>query len=141
MLLSQLSVFCENKPGHLLEIINALERADIEILAGSIADTKDFGVFRLIADDPEKAKEVLGKEGNLVSVSEVVCAVVPTEPNGLSGIVRVLSENRINIENMYSFLSSESDFPYMVFQVDDCQRAADSLTSAGVSLISGEDLA
>src|SRR5574340_404407 len=93
--IKQLSVFMENKPGRLTEITEALGKADINIRGFSVADMADYGIFRLIVANADKAKKVLDDLGFTARESDVICVNVPDKPGGLAGILKVFSEHEI----------------------------------------------
>ena len=103
--LKQLSVFVENKTGRLVEITGALAKSGVDIRALSIADTTDYGILRLIVNDPEKALESLKQSGMTVSLTTVIAVEIPDTPGALNNVVAILSENGISIEYMYAFLN------------------------------------
>lgn len=140
MSISQLSIFAENKPGALGEITAELAKANIDIRAMSIADTSDFGIFRLIVNDIEKAKASLENAGFVVSCTQVVAAAVPDSPGALTDIMRLLSENGINIEYMYAFITVAKKYAYVVLRVNDNDAASKILEGGGVTLVSDEDV-
>ena len=80
MAVKQISIFVENKEGKLVTITDAIATAGIDIRAMSVADTQDFGIFRLIVTDPDKAKEALELSGCFVSITQVVGVSIPDEP-------------------------------------------------------------
>ncbi|MCL2433520.1 MAG: ACT domain-containing protein [Clostridia bacterium] len=134
MALLQLSVFAENKPGHLLQITEILGKAGVDIRAMSVADTKDFGILRMIVNDPSAARAALA-EKCLVSVSEVLAIAIPDTPGSLMNVVRLLSDNNINIEYTYAFFKSADSAAYIVLQVDDHARAEELLNGAGIKMV------
>ncbi len=140
MTISQLSIFAENKPGVLVEITNELAKAGIDIRAMSIADTSDFGIFRLIVDDTEKAKSALENTGFVVSVTKVLAAAVPDSPGALTDIMQLLSENDINIEYMYAFITVSKKYAYVVLRVQDNESAAKILLDNNIVLVSDDDV-
>lgn len=106
MLTKQISVFLENKMGRLAKVTQVLEEYNIDISALSIADTANFGVLRLIVNNPEKAKEVLGQQGFTVSINNVIAIEVVNKPGGLSKVLTILDKKGIGIEYMYAFVGS-----------------------------------
>ncbi len=139
MALKQLSVFVENKPGKLLEAVKALANANINLRAMSIADTKDFGILRLIVSDISKAKEILS-EDMLVTVTDVVAVEMKDEAGSLFSILTALSDAGINIEYMYAFTASTGFGAYVVFRVDDNAAAENALSAQGIKLLSDSDI-
>lgn len=140
MTISQLSIFAENKPGALVEIINALGNAGIDIRAMSIADTSDFGIMRLIVNDIEKAKTALSEIGCIVSETPVIAAAVSDRPGALTDIMKLLAQNDINIEYMYAFITISKQHAYTVLRVEDNLRAAKILNENGIKLVTKDDI-
>ena len=90
MKIKQLSLFIENKPGHLNRVCADLKKHEINILTLSLADTKDFGILRLIVAEPLQAKSVLESEGHIVNITEVVALEVAHQPGGLAEILDII---------------------------------------------------
>ena len=140
MTVVQLSVFVENKPGKLVEALEALAGANVDLRALSLADTADFGILRAIVDQPVKALEVLNEAGFLVKTNEVLAVVVGDRPGGLAGVVRILSEAGIDIEYTYAFVAHSSDNAYVILRVGNNDSAVDILTKSGVTLLTAKEL-
>ena len=134
MAINQLSVFVENKPGKLLDIVKALSSAQINIRAMSIADTTDFGILRLIVSDTDKAKDVLESDC-IVTVTPVIAAEMSDKAGALSSILEDFSYENINIEYMYAFTASTALGAYVVLRVDDNDAAERILKSKGISVL------
>ena len=129
MTVRQISIFLENSPGKLQELTNVLEKYSINMQALSLAETTDFGIIRLIVDDPYKASTVLKEEGYICSMTKVLAVEIPDNPGGLSGAIRALGDNGINIEYMYAFITKKKDVAYVIFRVEDNEKAIKALTS------------
>ena len=140
MLVKQLSIFLENRSGRLEEITGILEQNGINIRALSLADTSDFGILRLIVDDPDKAENVLKENLIAVSINNVVAVVVPDKPGGLHSILVPLRDAGINIEYMYAFLAKHKDDAVIIFRFENPDSAVEVLQKAGVVLISSDEL-
>ena len=140
MLIKQLSIFVENQSGRLAEITSVMADAGIDIRAASIADTTDFGILRLIVDDPDKACEALKAAGLTVSLTNVIAVGIKDEPGGLSDAVKILSNSGISIEYMYGFVSRDSDYAYIVLRVEDNEKAVDALLKNNVKILSSKDM-
>lgn len=138
MKIVQLSVFLENKEGRLADIIGALADAKINIRTLSLADTKDFGVLRMIVDTPEKAIEVLKKNGATVRTTDIIAVEVEDSPGGLYRVLKVFKEAGINIEYMYAFVEKNNDNAVMVFRVDDPDAAIKKIK--GVKILKADDI-
>lgn len=136
----QISIFLENKSGRLADVTDLLARNGINIRALSLADTTDFGIFRLIVNDPVKALALLKERSFTVTTNEVVPVVVPDRPGGLAGILAALKGNEINVEYMYAFVQRSEGNAVLIFRFDDTDQAVTALTAAGVRMLSGEDM-
>lgn len=137
MAIQQLSVFVQNHPGKLQEKIRALSDAGINIRAVSLADTKDFGILRLIVSDTEKARQVLS-EGSIAAVTPVVAVRMDDRAGALSGILEVLAEAGIDLDYMYAFTAPAAG-ACVVLRVSDPAQAEAALAAGGfVTLGNGE---
>jgi len=140
MTVEQLSVFVENKPGKLVEALEALSGANIDLRALSLADTSDFGILRAIVDKPDYALEVLSEAGFLVKTNEVLAVVVGDKPGGLAAVVRLLSEAGVDIEYTYAFVAHSSDNAYVILRVGNNEAAVKILTKSGITLLTANEL-
>ena len=140
MAIKQLSIFVENKEGKLADITEMLTESKIDIRAMSIADTKDFGILRLIVSDARKAAMVLSENDCVVHVTDVIGVAVEDQPGGLAKVVRLLSDNKINIEYMYAFITVSKKYAYVVFRVADNEKATALLESKGIRIVTEEDI-
>ena len=142
MTLNQISVFVENKPGKMELLTNALAQNQINLRALSLAETSDFGIVRIIADDIPAASAVLTAEGYIHTVSKVIGVAIPDEPGGLNRVLHILSQAGVNVEYMYAFLGGKAALhAYMIFHVQDAQTAVAALAEQGVGCITQADLA
>ena len=140
MTIDQISVFVENKPGKLVEVVEALGENSIDLRALSIADTADFGILRLIVNDSSKALEILRDAGFVTSVNQVVAVSVEDQPGSLARVLRVLSDGGASIEYVYAFITHEAGRAYVIIRADDNEKAVGILEAKGVKLASGKDL-
>lgn len=140
MLIKQLSVFVENKHGRMAEITGVLAKNQIDIRALSIADTTDYGILRLIVNDPEKAVLVLKEEKMTVSLTEVIAISVEDVPGGLSKAVEALADKGIDIEYMYASLNCKDSTAFVILRVEDNEKAIDALKAGGIRLMCGCEL-
>jgi hypothetical protein len=131
MAVKQISVFLENKSGRLAAVTKLLAEKQVNIRALSIADTSDFGILRLIVDDPDKAHKALKEGGFTVSATDVLAVAVPDTPGGLAPALAVLEEAGVNIEYLYAFVAQRADMAMVLFKVNDTERAAAALIKAG----------
>jgi hypothetical protein len=131
----QISVFLENKAGRLSHVTRVLGEADINIRALSIADTSDFGILRIIVNDPEKAYTILKEAGFTVSETEVIAVQVPDSPGGLARVLEQMSEESLNIEYLYAFLGSSEDDALVIFKVEDFEKARSTFKEKGIKFL------
>ncbi len=108
MVVKQLSIFVENKAGAIAHITNLLGKNNINIRSLQIADSADFGILRLIVDDVNKALELVKAENYTAKLTDVISVVVPDKPNGLNELLRILTENNIEIDYLYVFLGKNN---------------------------------
>jgi hypothetical protein len=138
MKVEQISVFLENKPGALAEVTRILGESGVNIRALSLADTKDFGILRLIVNDNEKAMKILGRKGLTVRKTEVVAVEVPDRPGGLAEIMKILAEASINVEYLYAFVQQSGENAIIIFRFDETDRAISVLSGKKVRILDGE---
>jgi hypothetical protein len=139
MMIEQLSVFLENKPGRLAEACRALGDAGMNMRALMVADTEQFGVVRIICDRPHAAKDALEAAGFGVSVTGVFAVEVPDRPGGLADVLETLGAAGMNVEYAYCFIEPGMTGAVDVLKVDD-DRAVQVLQSAGYRVMHPEDL-
>jgi hypothetical protein len=132
---TQLSVFISNQSGRISEVTGLLGEHDVNIRGFSVADTADYGILRLVVDDPARAHEVLKEAGFTVREDDVICVNLPDTPGALSRVLKVVSDAGVNIEYIYSLVST-----YVVINVDDADRALQLLEDKPVELVSQEEI-
>lgn len=135
MAIKQLSIFVENKQGSLHDITDALAGAGINLRSMCVADTSNYGIVRIIADDPDKAKEMLDRDGHAANVRLVNAFAVPDTPGGLAGVLRLLEGEGVNIDYMYALITTESGKAYSVMRTGDTERTDRILLENGVELL------
>jgi len=140
MKIKQLSLFLENQPGALSRPMRLLAQAKFNILTLSIAESKQFGILRLIVNHWEKAKQLLEKKGFVVKVTDMVAVEVPDRPGGLSKILDALEKAGVNVEFMYAFTEKRENRAVLVFRFDDPDHAITVLRRARVNVIASVDL-
>ena len=138
MSIKQLSVFVQNESGRLYDISKTLADNNVNIRALSIAETKEFGILRLIVNDIDTAKKALEEAGNIVKVTEVIGTKIEDKPGGLASILEVVKEIGVSMEYMYAFLTT--DTPYLVLRVNDNEAVEKALYDAGIYTLNPEDI-
>lgn len=136
----QISIFLENKAGRLLHVTRTLGKAGINIRALSIADTSDFGILRIIVNDPDKAYKILKEAGFTVSETEVVAVQVPDTPGSLANILEQMNEENLNIEYLYAFIGTNADNALVIFKVEDIARALEAFNRKGIKYMDESQL-
>lgn len=136
MTIHQLSIFIENRSGTLIKVLDALKQAGIQIIASTIADTAEYGIYRLICSEPMRACEELKKAGVAVALSEVFALELDNEPGRAADAVKMFSEADISITYMYSFLLRGKGI--LIFRTDNNEHAVEVINNNGLKSI-GED--
>ena len=139
MAIQQISVFVENKQGKLVETIKTMADNGINIRAMSIADTKDFGILRMITSDNAKTKEVLS-DNTVVNTTDVIAVKMADTPGALHKVMDILSSAGVNIEYLYAFTASDALGAYVVFRVDDVPHAQKLMDDNGMQSLNDEDI-
>ncbi|MBO8126619.1 MAG: ACT domain-containing protein [Firmicutes bacterium] len=136
MIARQISVFLENRPGRLADVLIPLAQAGLNLRAISVADTTDFGILRLMVDQPEKAVAVLKKAGITCTLNEVIAVEIPNTPGALAEVVQLLAKKSINVNYLYPFSRSA----LILLKTSDNERAVEVLKSAGFALVDETNL-
>ncbi len=140
MKITQLSVFLENRRGRLYDAARVLGEASVNIKALTIAENEEFGILRMVVDNPEKALELLKKNGFVASITDIVAVEVSDRPGGLAVILKILDDNGINLEYMYAFVEKNADNAIVVFRFDDPDRAIEVLSKNNIRVFSKKDI-
>ena len=141
MKINQRSVLLENKPGSLKNICRLLADNRIDISTLSVADTKDFGILRLIVKEWEKATRVLTDAGFGVTVTGVVAVEVEDRPGGMCQILDTLDRYSINVEYLYAFVSPVKGRAVVILRFDAPDMAIERLSAdQAVKFVGPEDI-
>ena len=140
MTVKQISAFLENKPGALAAFAKILQSSGIDLRALSLAETEDFGIVRVIVDDPFATIQVLKNEGYICSVTKVIAVEIEDKPGALVRMLNILGDNKVNLEYSYAFLAKKANSAFMVFRVADNDKAIRVLTENGIRPICHEDM-
>lgn len=135
MKIHQLSLFLENKPGHLVEPMRLLAREGVDVRTLSVADTRQFGILRMIVPDWSIASQMLEAAGYVVNVTEVLAVEVPDRPGGLAGVLQLFETGAINIEYLYAFPFGRAGKAVIIFRFDKPDDAIKRLQSAGINVV------
>ncbi|MEF9878567.1 MAG: acetolactate synthase [Clostridia bacterium] len=140
MYVKQISVFIENTPGRLAHFTKLLGDNHIDLVSLSVADTTHFGILRGIVADYEQAVKLISDNGYTVKLTDVLAVNVADRPGGLADVLKVLAENEIGVEYLYSFVRNAGDHALIIFRVDKLDEAADVLAQAGIKLLSQDEV-
>ena len=140
MSIHQISVFLENRAGQLAQITQLLAQNQVNLRAISIAETSDYGLARMIVDDAHKASAILLEHGDILSMNPVWAVEVPDQPAGLSDLLSVLADNKIDVEYMYSLFTNKDGHAYMVLRINDDPKFLDAVGQRQIRVMSKEDL-
>ncbi len=134
--IKQLSIFLENRKGRLKEVTQVLAEAQVNIRALALAESAEFGILRLVVDNPEKARSVLSASGFTVKEQDVFAVEVPDKPGGFYQVVRLLTDADINIDYTYAFVGGK-DSAILIFKVPDdlFEKALEVVEKGGVKLV------
>ena len=140
MLIKQISIFIPNKKGSLSQLTDILSANNIDIRAIAVFDTTEFGIRRIVVDNPDKAVELLKEEGIVAKVSKVLAVECEDKPGAFNEIFDLLSSHDINIEYIYSFVMRKTEMPYIVMKLNDQERAAEILTAHGINVVNKDEI-
>ena len=138
-MLNQITVFLENEQGRLAAMCRTLGEAGISMSALTVADTADYGVARIIAENPETARDALLGAGYRAKLVEVYAVEIPNIPGSLAKLLEAFDQAGINLEYAYCFASKPSTAT-QVFKVEDGSQVAQIVSAAGYKLLSATDL-
>ena len=140
MSIHQISVFLENRAGQLAQITRSLAEAHVDLRAISIAETADYGLARMIVDDAPKASSILLEQGNILSMTPVWAVEVPDRPAGLADLLKVLAENNVDVEYMYSLFAGYGGHAYMVLRISDEAAFMKALEGTDIKVVGNAEL-
>ncbi len=136
----QISVFVENKHGKLSTVTRILAESGVSIRALCMADTTDFGIFRLIVSDYVLAEKVLKAAGITCSVTEVLVVEIEDKPGAFADAMALLADGHISLEYVYAFLTPEVGKAYIIIRVEDNAAAAKLLKDGGIKVVAQEEI-
>lgn len=140
MSVKQISIFIENKKGALSEVTKFIAQNKINLYALSIADSKDFGILRIITDDPNNARDLLKGEGYTVIATSVLAVELDNAPGSMANILGILSDADVDVEYTYAFISNVKGKAYMIFRVDNNDKARNALTDKGIAVVGQSEI-
>ena len=136
----QLSVFVDNRPGRLNAITGILRDCGINIRAMTIADHRDYGVVKLLVNDPRGAQRVLTEQGFAAALKPVLAVAIADRPGGLHELLEILAEHRINVLDAYGFVSEPHRWAVWCMEVVDPVETARLVTAQGLRVLDDGEL-
>ena len=138
MTIHQLSVFIENKTGRLVKLLNVLKEAGIQIIASTVSDTVEYGLYRIICDKPTQAYRLLREQGIGVTMNDVFAIQIDNAPGQAAQLFETFSKADINISYMYSFMLKGKGI--IIFRTSDTEKAREVISLNKINFISEENL-
>lgn len=139
MTIHQISVFIENKSGTLLKVLQILKEADIQIIASTISDTVEYGIYRIICNNPGQAYLLLKEQGVSVTLSDVYAVELDNTPGRAADALQSFAQAGISISYMYSFLVHGKGI--LIFRTNDTVQTNEVIALKGLSIVTGDRLA
>ncbi len=145
MIIKQLSLFLENKPGSLGAPCRMLADAGINILTLTLADSEKFGILRMIIREWERAQKLLEAAGYLANITDVVAVEVADRPGGMAAVLEALQKHNVNVEYLYAFTvkhahKAKSDHGILVFRFKEPDAGMRALRAEGLKGLEEKDL-
>lgn len=139
-MIKQISIFLENKNGTLGDAVKFMADSSINLRALSIADTEDFGILRVITDEPEGTLQKIKDAGYSAKLTDVLAVEIEDKPGSFAKIVEILANAGVAIEYTYAFLSHKPGCACMIIRADDSEKANSLLEKSGITVSSQQDL-
>ena len=138
MTINQLSIFLENKAGTLVNLFETLKKANIQMIATSVADTVEYGICRIICTEPSRAYKVLKDSDVAVTVSDVFAIELDNKPGSAADAIQIFSKEGISITYMYSFIIGGKGV--LIFRTDSEDKAKEVITLNKIKVLSEDNL-
>ncbi|MDY3268728.1 MAG: amino acid-binding protein [Phocaeicola sp.] len=138
MTVHQLSVFVENKSGTLLKVLELLKEANIQLIASTISDTIEYGIYRIICSEPERAYQTLKDAGISANVSEVFAVTLDNYPGRAADAIKSFTDAGIGISYLYSFLLGGKGI--LVFKTDNNEKTREVILENNLSYLEDSKL-
>jgi hypothetical protein len=140
MKIKQLSIFLQNKMGSLAKPLEVLTVADVNIRAMCMADTSEFGILRLVVDNPEKGKEALEQNNFLVKMTEIIGVEMNDAPGGLTSVLKIIRDNNIDLEYLYAFTHDKADKAILLLHSSDIDKLIEVLENNNITIVKSEEV-
>lgn len=140
MKIKQLSIFLQNRMGSLSKPLEVLSNADVNIRAMCMADTSEFGILRLVVDDPEKGKSALEENNFLVKITEIIGVEMDDTPGGLTSVLKVIKDNGIDLEYLYAFTHDKAGKAILLLHADDIDKLISILNDNEIAIVPSKEV-
>ena len=140
MKIKQLSIFLQNRMGSLSKPLEVLSDADVNIRAMCMADTSEFGILRLVVDDPEKGKNALEENNFLVKITDIIGVEMNDNPGGLTSVLKVIRDNEIDLEYLYAFTHEKEGKAILLLHADKLDELISALDKNGTVIVPAEEV-
>lgn len=137
MTIKQLSIFIENKGGTLIRVLDLLSKAGIQIIASTVADTKDYGIYRVLTNNSAQAYLILKEAGINVQLSDVFALSIDDQPGRAAEAIKEFSAAGVSILYLYSFLWQGKGV--LVFRTDQSEKAKETIMLNKLSFMTEAD--
>lgn len=138
MTVHQLSVFAENKSGTIQRVLDLLKEGNIQIIASTIADTTDYGIYRIICSEPTRAYETLREAGISVNLTDVFAVTLENEVGKAADTIKLFSDAGIDISYLYSFMLGNKGI--LIFRTKDSDKAREIIMLNKLNFVAEKDL-
>ena len=139
MKIKQLSIFLQNRMGSLSKPVEVLTENEINIKAMCMADTSEFGILRLVVDNPEKGQEVLSENNFLVKITEIIGVEMNDTPGGLTTVLKVIKDNGIDLEYLYAFTHDKVGKAILLLHADNIDELISVLQDNNIVIVPSEE--
>ena len=140
MKIKQLSIFLQNRMGSLSKPLEVLSENDVNIRAMCMADTSEFGILRLVVDNPEKGKKALEEKNFLVKITEIIGVEMYDGPGGLTSVLKVIKDNEIDLEYLYAFTHKIENKAILLLHADDIDNLISVLTENNITVVPSKEV-
>ena len=140
MKIKQLSIFLQNKMGSLSKPLEILSNADVNIRAMCMADTSEFGILRLVVDNPLKGKEALEENNFLVKITEIIGVEMNDAPGGLTSVLKIIKDNEIDLEYLYAFTHEKAGKAILLLHSDNIDELISALEKNDIVIVPAEEV-
>ena len=140
MKIKQLSIFLQNRMGSLSKPLEILSDAEVNLRAMCMADTSEFGILRLVVDNPEKGKKVLEENNFLVKITQIIGVEMDDEPGGLTDVLKIIKENEIDLEYLYAFTHNKYGKAILLLHSDNIDKLISVLEKNNITIVPSQEV-